>query len=140
MENFSTLRSMKIYAEYCRCILNDDRKSQLSNDYVKLLYKKLSQTHELQSSKWNNKVVAGDSETGLVAISLSSKCLGRIKLINNQAAVIFNYQRNEMEKLYVNKLMPKLYSDHHDDFLRVFLTYENKKVNTDNRLLIGKKK
>ena len=74
----------------------------------------------------------------MVAISLNSKCLGKIKLLNNQACNIFNYQKADMEKLSVNDIMPKLYSKYHDEFLRVFLTFENKKVNTDNRLLVGK--
>lgn len=34
--------------------------------------------------------------------------------------------------------MPKLYSDHHDDYLLAFMKNKNKKVNTDERFMIGK--
>ena len=51
-------------------------------------------------------LVSADSEIGLVAISLNSKSLGKIKLVNNQAAILFNYQRQELEKGRVNDLMP----------------------------------
>ena len=47
VENCSTMRAMKIYSEYCKCILNDQKRSQLAADYVVLLQKKLSQSHEL---------------------------------------------------------------------------------------------
>lgn len=84
--------------------------------------------------------MSADSETGLVAISLNAKNLGKIKMVNNQAAILFNYQKQELEKLKVNDLMPRLFAQHHDEFLRVFLNFENKKVNTDNRLIIGRKR
>lgn len=36
--------------------------------------------------------------------------------------------------------MPSIFAKYHDDFLKVFLVNEQKKVNTDRRLIIGKKK
>lgn len=36
--------------------------------------------------------------------------------------------------------MPDIYAKHHDEFLKAFLLNENKKVNNDRRLLLGKKK
>jgi hypothetical protein len=36
--------------------------------------------------------------------------------------------------------MPKLYASYHDNFLKSFMGNEHKKVNTDKRLIIGKRK
>lgn len=36
--------------------------------------------------------------------------------------------------------MPDLFAKHHDDYLKAFLSNENKKVNNDRRLLLGKKR
>ena len=84
--------------------------------------------------------MSADTETALIVISLNVRQLGKIKLINNQACNMFSYYRGDMEKLYVNDIMPKLYSINHDEILKNFLTFENKKINTDNRLLCGKRK
>ena len=40
----------------------------------------------------------------------------------------------------VNNIMPSIFGQHHDNFLKAFVGNENKKVNTDRRLLLGKKK
>jgi hypothetical protein len=40
----------------------------------------------------------------------------------------------------VDSIMPSIIAQHHDKFLRAFLENEKKKVNTDRRLLLGKKK
>ena len=79
-------------------------------------------------------------EIGLIAISLNVKKLGEIKVANTQAANIFNYSKQEFLKTNVNSIMPSLIARHHDDFLKVFLVHQNKKVNTDRRLLIGRRK
>lgn len=79
-------------------------------------------------------------EIGLVAISLNVKKLGEIKIANAQAANIFNYSKQEFLKTSVNSIMPSLIARYHDDFLKVFLVHSNKKVNTDRRPLIGRKK
>lgn len=43
-------------------------------------------------------------------------------------------------KINVNSIMPESFARYHDDFLKVFLVHENKKVNTDRRLLVGRKR
>ena len=42
---------MKTYAEYCLYILNDEKLNQLTTDYLRMLQKKFSESHELQYSK-----------------------------------------------------------------------------------------
>lgn len=79
-------------------------------------------------------------EIGLIAISLNFRRIGEIKIANSQAANIFNYNKEEFLKVNVNTLMPSLISKHHDDYLKAFISYSGRKVNTDRRLLLGKKK
>lgn len=85
-------------------------------------------------------IVTVDMEMGLIAISLHVKKLGEIKLANTQAAYIFNYNKQDFLDINVNQIMPSLIGKHHDNFLKVFMINENKKVNTDRRLLVGRKK
>lgn len=76
----------------------------------------------------------------MVAISLNIKKLGEIKMANNQAANIFNYPKDEFLKMSVNTIMPQVFAKYHDEFLKVFLTNDKKKINIDKRLMLGKKK
>lgn len=87
-----------------------------------------------------NNLVSADMEVGLIAISLNFRKIGEIKMANSQAANIFNYNKEEFLKVNVSCLMPSLISQHHDDYLRAFISFGNKKVNSDRRLLLGKKK
>ncbi len=59
-------------------------------------------------------------------------------MASSQSTFIFGYGKKEMEALRVNDIMPKLFSEHHDSILEKFLVNKNKKVNTDQRHLLGK--
>jgi PAS domain S-box-containing protein len=84
--------------------------------------------------------VSGDSELGLIVLSLSEVNLGQIKMCNTQAGYIFDYPKKDLLKKRINEIMPKLYAVNHDYFLQIFLKNKNKKVNTDERLVLGKNK
>ena len=61
-------------------------------------------------------------------------------MANDQVSSLFNYKKKDLLKKKVNDLMPRLFSDHHDNYLLAFMKNKNKKVNTDDRHLIGKDK
>jgi hypothetical protein len=82
-----------------------------------------------------------DTESGVVAISLSEASLGQIHSVNMLAARQFNYfGQKEMLALRVNDLMPEIYSEVHDGILLSFLKNRYKSINQDERLLFGKNK
>jgi PAS domain S-box-containing protein len=76
----------------------------------------------------------------LVALSLSDNKLGNIAMVNQQAANVFGYSKTEFKTIKVNDIMPKIFADQHDNYLKVFLQNKTKKVNSDERKLFGKNK
>ena len=131
---------MKMYVDYNRIIIHDEKYATIIEDYLSLLSHKLEEMKEISYSNNLCNIVSADSETGLILLSLSEATIGQIKMANDQVGSIFNYNKRDLIKKKVNDLMPKLFSEHHDNYLFAFMKNRNKKVNTDERSLIGKDK
>lgn len=74
-------------------------------------------------------------------ISLTESSLGNICAVNMLATNIFNYyNRDEMITLRVNDIMPDVFSVVHDNILKTYLKNRYKKINQDERSVLGKNK
>ena len=67
----------------------------------------------------------------MIALSLSENELGNIAMVNNQASAIFNYSKKDFKTIRVNEIMPKIFAEQHDNYLKVFLQNRTKKINSD---------
>lgn len=61
-------------------------------------------------------------------------------MVNSQAGSIFGYSKKDFKTINVNDIMPKIFGTQHDNYLKVFLQHKTKKVNSDERKLLGKNK
>jgi PAS domain S-box-containing protein len=86
------------------------------------------------------KYLSFGSESALIGASLTDESLGKIVIANNQASNIFNYSKQEISKIALNSIMPKLYAEQHDHYLLEFQKNKYKRINSDERLLFGKDK
>ena len=86
------------------------------------------------------KYLSFGSESALIGASLTDDTLGKIVIANNQASNIFNYSKNEINKIDLNSIMPKIFAEQHDNYLKEFHQNKYKRINADERLLFGKDK
>ena len=77
-------------------------------------------------------------EIGLLAISLGENSLGRVVSVNGHAQSVFGWEERELLGQSVNNIMPSTFAQYHDSLLQAFLRNRYKKVNGDERVLVGR--
>lgn len=123
-EKYSTLKIALLYSYYLRYVLHDEKQSDFLEYSAKALEEKLLHKKEI-------KYLSFGSESALIGASLTDENLGKIVIANNQASNVFNYSKNEINRIDLNSIMPRIFAEQHDHYLLEFHKNKYKRINSD---------
>jgi hypothetical protein len=113
-DNPTDLKTLLLFGNYLSLLLNntDDSKKVLQKaDNLIIATKSNLQYLEDKRIKYSD-----CSRLSLITISGNPETLGLIKSINLQALQCLDYSLNEVQGYKINKLMPQVYAEHHDQY------------------------
>ena len=136
--NNNYLEVAYLYKLFVSLILNfeievEDAKLEI----VKIMQSKAMKKHNLKAEYKSIQLL---DENGMIIISGNTNNFAKILAMNNKAERIFGYQTNELVSTKLNRLMPTLFADNHENFILNFVN-GNRKINKENHNFVwGKHK
>lgn len=118
-----------LYKLFVSLILNfeievEDAKLEI----IKIMQSKSMKKHNL---KTEYKTIQLLDENGMIIISGQTGNLGRILAMNNKAERTFGYGTNELMGAKLQKLLPRLFMDRHEELVLNFIN-GNRRINKEN--------
>jgi PAS domain S-box-containing protein len=131
--NANHIRCLQIYGNFLKDIVNDDVEGQRileKADYVD------------KSSMVNKQFIDNDrlkygenSSTCIVTCSGNPAQMGHVNNVNNEITRILGYSKSDVLNQNINKIMPKVYADIHDSFMRRYFETSEAKLIGSERLV-----
>jgi len=116
--------------------IGNDEFGQLTDAFNKMLEQIQRQATEVVEGRELLHAIIDTASEGIITIDAS----GSIEGFNATASRIFGYTADEVRGKNVKMLMPHQYADHHDDYLKSYLTTGDKKVIGIGREVTGQRK
>lgn len=137
-QNNNYLEVAYLYKLFVSLILNfeievEDAKLEI----VKIMQKKSMKKHNLKAEY---KTIQHSEENGMIIISGQTGNFGRILAMNNKAERTFGYGTNELMSQKLDRLMPRMFLDTHQDLILNFIN-GNRRISKENHSFVwGKHK
>ncbi len=109
-------KTILLYGHFLRLVVNDEEEAN----------KLITRGTNLQSSTQNNRSYmessnlrhADSSSLSIIVASGDQRTLGQIKSFNSEALKLFEYTAEELNGANVEMLMPKIYAENHEKWMR----------------------
>jgi len=77
-----------------------------------------------------------NSNTCIITVSGNLNTIGTVTNSNNEITRILGYSKNDIQEQNISRIMPKVYADLHDGFMRNYLETSEPKVIGIERLVL----
>ncbi|KAL4441102.1 hypothetical protein ABPG74_002052 [Tetrahymena malaccensis] len=128
------LRTLTLYANYLKLILNDTDESEKILESVEEIKKQLSATQgvmDLQRVKYGQ-----NSKVGLILCNNKHDIVGTIHKVNKEILHITKYKKQELIEQNVTKLMPKFFAEIHDQMIVDLMVSTQPKYMDQDRIVM----
>lgn len=108
-----------MYASFLEGVVNDEERSGRLAENIKTIQKNLNANKNFLDE---DRLKYGEnSQTGIIVISGNLHNLGVVQHCNTQVSNIIGYYMSDLIGQNINRIMPKVVGDHHDEVLRSYL-------------------
>ena len=115
--NPQSVAVLQSYVLVYRFILRDEYRFEEIVHNLGQIYR----TNKLEQSRDSNPIFCDSDDFSMFLISGDLKDLGRILRVNRGVDQLLGYAPEELKGSKINKIMPQLYSEIHEDFMHAFL-------------------
>lgn len=124
--NQNNIKTLEMYGEFLCDIVNDEiegRRMLEKAEYVRRSTKVNRQFVNSEKSRYNE-----NSTVCVMTVSGNPDSIGIVSNVNNQINRLLNFNKEEVIDQNVNRLMPKIVSDVHQDLMMGYLTTSQPRV------------
>lgn len=108
-----------MYASFLANVVNDSAAGEKLEENIKVVRKNLGASKNFSDEE---RLKYGEnSQTGIIVISGNLHNLGIIVHCNTQVRNILDYYMSDLIGQNINRVMPKVIGDHHDESLKAYL-------------------
>lgn len=136
--NPNHIKCLEIYGNFLKEIVNDDIEGQRileKADYVSKSAQVNKQFIDNERLKYGE-----NSNTCIITVSGNYNSIGTVTNSNNEIARILGYAKQDIMEQNISRIMPKVYADLHDGFMKNYLETSDPKVIGIERLVLCQNK
>ncbi|CAD8089671.1 unnamed protein product [Paramecium primaurelia] len=136
--NQNHIKCLQVYGNFLKDIVNDDVEGQRILEKAEYIQKstavnKLGLDQERQKYGEN-------ANTCIITCSGNYNNIGVVTNVNNEITRILGFSKSDIIGQNVNRIMPKVYADQHDQFMKNYLETSDSKVIGQERILLAQNK
>ncbi|KAM3130308.1 hypothetical protein pb186bvf_017604 [Paramecium bursaria] len=136
--NPNHIKCLQIYGKFLKEIVNDDVEGQRileKSDYIS------KSTAQNKLGLDQDRLKYGEnSNTCIITCSGNYNNIGIVTNTNNEITRILGFSKSDVIGQNVNRIMPKVYADQHDQFMKSYLETSDSKVIGQERMLLAQNK
>ena len=132
--NPNHIKCLEIYGNFLKDIVNDDVEGQRILEKAEYIGKSTVMNKQFIDN--DRQKYGENSNTCIITVSGNFNNIGIVTNTNNEITRILGFSKSDLIGQNVNRIMPKVYADQHDQFMRNYLeTSESKVIGVERFLL-----
>lgn len=131
--NPNNVRTMQIYGNFLREIINDDHQGKVLLDKAESIEKNANIARKFADEE--RLKYSDNSSTCLITVSANINELGLVTNCTSEIKRILQFSTNELIGQNISKIMPKILGDSHDEFIQAYFENPISRVMGIERLL-----